>query len=105
MKTGLPRHLMMTCMDGAPAYQILVLPQVGIAPVVLTFLPSGIDARSTSTLAMAKTSADADMFFRNSVRRVRQRQHTYRIIDAAPSVSLLSPMVPPPQLTPSTATT
>lgn len=40
--------------------------------VILTFLPSGIAARSTSTLAMAKTSADADMFLRNSARGLRQ---------------------------------
>lgn len=33
----------------------------------LTFLPSGMAERSTSTLAMANTSADADMFLRNSV--------------------------------------
>lgn len=38
-------------------------PRLGI----LTFFPSGMAERSTSTLAMAKTSADADMFFRNSV--------------------------------------
>jgi hypothetical protein len=31
-----------------------------------TFFPSGIDERSTSTLAMAKTSADADMFTKKS---------------------------------------
>jgi len=46
MKTGLPRHLMMT------------------------FLPSGIDPRSTSTLAMARTSADAAMLTRKSVKHV-----------------------------------
>ena len=45
MKTGLPRHLMMT------------------------FLPSGMAVRSTSTLAMARTSAEADMFLRNSGER------------------------------------
>lgn len=33
----------------------------------LTFLPSGIAVRSTSTLAMAKTSAEADMLTRNSI--------------------------------------
>ena len=33
---------------------------------VLTFLPSGMVFRSTSTLAMAKTSAEADMLTRNS---------------------------------------
>lgn len=43
MKTGLPRHLM------------------------ITFRPSGIDDRSTSTLAMASTSAEADMLTRKSV--------------------------------------
>jgi hypothetical protein len=32
-----------------------------------TFLPSGITERSTSILAMAKTSADADMLTRKSV--------------------------------------
>jgi hypothetical protein len=31
-----------------------------------TFLPSGMALRSTSTLAMAKTSAEADMLTRNS---------------------------------------
>lgn len=34
----------------------------------LTFLPSGIAARSTSTLACARTSADADMLTRKSER-------------------------------------
>jgi hypothetical protein len=33
---------------------------------VRTFLPSGMAARSTSTLAMAKTSAEADMLTRKS---------------------------------------
>lgn len=33
---------------------------------LLTFLPSGMAFRSTSTLAMAKTSAEADMLTRNS---------------------------------------
>ena len=33
---------------------------------LLTFLPSGMAASSTSTLAMAKTSAEADMLTRNS---------------------------------------
>ena len=46
MKTGLPRHLMMT------------------------FLPSWILERSTSTLAMARTSADADILTRKSGRVV-----------------------------------
>ena len=35
-------------------------------PVRHTFLPSGIASRSTSTLAMAKMSAEADMLTRNS---------------------------------------
>lgn len=43
MKTGFPRHLMMT------------------------FLPSGIALISTSTLAIARTSADADMLTSQSV--------------------------------------
>jgi hypothetical protein len=43
MKTGLPRHLMMT------------------------FLPSGMAERSTSTFAWASTSAEADMLTRKSV--------------------------------------
>lgn len=38
-----------------------------------TFLPSGMAERSTSTLAMARTSADADMLTRKSVCKVRHR--------------------------------
>lgn len=37
-----------------------------LSGVVYTFLPSGIAERSTSTLAIAKTSADADIFCRKS---------------------------------------
>lgn len=77
-----------------------------MALAVLTFLPSGIDARSTSTLAMAKTSADADMFFRNSARRVRQPQNKDRIKDATqcifivPRWTVLSQLtlLPPPSI-------
>jgi hypothetical protein len=43
MKTGFPRHL------------------------IITFLPSGMAARSTSTFAWASTSAEADMFCKKSV--------------------------------------
>lgn len=39
-----------------------------------TFLPSGIVERSTSTLAMAKTSAEADMLTKKSVQK-REDQH------------------------------
>ena len=35
----------------------------------LTFLPSGMALRSTSTLAMARTSAEADMLVRNSIQQ------------------------------------
>jgi hypothetical protein len=59
MNTGLPRHLTMTC---SHQYLSMVMWRV-----VRTFLPSGIVDKSTSTFAMAKTSADADMFTKKSV--------------------------------------
>lgn len=37
-----------------------------------TFLPSGIEARATSTLACARTSAEADMLTRKSVTGLHQ---------------------------------
>lgn len=39
---------------------------VPISSITLTFLPSGMVVRSSSTLAWAKTSADADMLTRKS---------------------------------------
>ena len=53
MKTGFPRHLMMT------------------------FLPSGMAARSISTLAWANTSADADMLTRKSVGKPLSALHFF----------------------------
>ena len=75
MKTGLPRHLMMTCVgcqldechkgDGVMCgAKYTFRNRQG-----LTFLPSGIVFRSTSTLARASTSADADRLTRKSKTR------------------------------------
>ena len=61
MKTGLPRHLIMTCS------RQLQCPSIPHRTAELTFLPSGMAARSISTLAWAKTSAEADMLTRKSV--------------------------------------
>jgi hypothetical protein len=67
MKTGLPRHLMMTCFRNQYSPHPISLQSIGCA-FVRTFLPSGMVDRSTSTLAIARTSADADMLTRKSVR-------------------------------------
>ena len=63
MKIGFPRHLIMTCVI------VSLGSRCGRVPAVAqrTFFPSGMLARSTSTLAMAKTSAEADMLTRKSV--------------------------------------
>jgi hypothetical protein len=61
MKTGLPRHLIMTCSQSAPSSAF------HRSGPKRTFLPSGMAARSISTLAWAKTSAEADMLTRKSV--------------------------------------
>lgn len=76
MKTGLPRHLMMTCKTFSSDYPCSVADMVLFCcSVVLTFLPSGMALRSTSTLAMAKTSAEADMLTRNSAKKKEPNQH------------------------------
>ena len=64
MKTGLPRHLIMTCHKSAPCIRA----HEGWRR---TFLPSGMAARSISTLAWAKTSAEADMLTRKSATQNR----------------------------------
>jgi hypothetical protein len=46
---------------------VFLVKGVGGAAGKLTFLPSGMVARSTSTLAWARTSAEADMLTRKSV--------------------------------------
>ena len=58
MKTGLPRHLIMTYKASGDGSCDGML--------ALTFLPSGIAARSISTFAWASTSAEADIFTRKS---------------------------------------
>ena len=77
MKTGLPRHLIMTCavLAAAPHHPASIGRR--------TFLPSGIAARSISTLAWAKTSAEADMLTRKSVAQRVSRCAFHRA--AAPS--------------------
>lgn len=88
MKTGLPRHLTMTC---ANQY-------MGVAGRrrMRTFLPSGMEAKSTSTLAMAKTSADADMFTKKSMCRNISTAFPIDEVNAIRSSSPLSrPRVPP----------
>lgn len=60
MKTGLPRHLIMTCSF------VRVMSVGALESPLLTFLPSGIRLRSISTLACARTSAEADMLTRKS---------------------------------------
>lgn len=56
-------------------------------------MPSGIDARSTSTLAMARTSADADMFFRNSAHHDRQRPYSTTTKSPTGQLDPLHPLV------------
>ena len=78
MKTGLPRHLIMTCAVLAAA-----APHHPASIGRRTFLPSGMAARSISTLAWAKTSAEADMLTRKSVAQRVSRCAFHRA--AAPS--------------------
>ena len=52
-----------------------------------TFLPSGIAARSISTLACARTSADADMLTRKSVIRALDISHCASQRTSMPSLS------------------
>ena len=72
MKTGLPRHLMMTCvvcqLDECNKGDRMLCKSKRRCrnKQELTFLPSGIVFRSTSTLARANTSADADRLTRKS---------------------------------------
>ena len=71
MKTGLPRHLMMTCM--CKISLVLQSETIGLATGQgngrggHTFFPSGIASSSISTLACARTSAEAAMLTRKSV--------------------------------------
>lgn len=73
MKTGLPRHLMMTCnhssafCNWASCGIKLYRSRAAQCEGGLTFLPSGIAAKSISTFAWARTSAEADMLTRKSV--------------------------------------
>lgn len=62
MKTGLPRHFMMTYV----AYQYNSFSCPSHSEYIHTFLPKGIWFRSTSTFAIARTSADADMLTKKS---------------------------------------
>jgi hypothetical protein len=64
MKTGLPRHLIMTCHTSVHVPALAKGCQ-------RTFLPSGMAARSISTLAWARTSAEADMLTRKSATQNR----------------------------------
>ena len=63
MKTGLPRHLMITYIaigsvrKGKESSKCVSYRRFGER----TFLPSGIELSGISTLAWAKTSAEADM--------------------------------------------
>lgn len=74
--------------------------------LVLTFLPSGIVERSTSTFAIAKTSADADMFTRKSSNTESQLaipidpQNTMHIL-SSPFSSLQTLFYPPSSSMPS----
>ena len=89
MKTGLPRHLTMTC-----SHQYL---RMVMWIIVRTFLPSGIVDKSTSTLAMAKTSADADMFTKKSI--CRQTSALRPLFDTTIPFCPLWPVVPSPSAT------
>jgi hypothetical protein len=68
MKTGLPRHLMITWSKTAFVNCCVLVVGIGKGKGGgFTFLPSGMAARSISTLACARTSADAAMLTRKSV--------------------------------------
>lgn len=76
---GFPRHLMMTYLSlrqPPPAIQLGCPPNgpIDASRRKLTFLPSGMLFMSTSTLAMARTSAEADMLTRNSAITDRQQR-------------------------------
>lgn len=71
MKTGLPRHLIMTWKDVSHVSRSFYFFYSGEGRQregegSRTFLPSGMAERSTSTLAIARTSAEADILTRKS---------------------------------------
>lgn len=86
MKTGLPLHLMMTC---ATAQQLMLLAN---RLATLTFLPSGMASRSISTLAWARTSAEADMLTRKSDRC--QISHSSNAVRHHPNPWYIAPRYP-----------
>ena len=83
MKTGLPRHLMITCSQRI-SYRSHRSAAVCGDGERHTFLPSGMAAKSISTFACASTSAEADMLTRKSAFR-----HDYQ-----PLRPLSSPLFP-----------
>ena len=83
MKTGLPRHLMITCI----VFYVNCWarrPAGEKEEVKRTFLPSGMAFNSISTLACASTSAEADMLTRKSACRCRcQPLYSLRILPSS----------------------
>jgi len=94
MKTGLPRHLMMTYnLSSAIAIgRVIESNGIGWSSAVwggLTFLPKGIAARSISTLAWARTSAEADMLTRKSAAQICQPSRSPQSQNFPPSLQWL----------------